>query len=271
MPEIRTKVSPSVFYRKMGAGPAVVLLHGFPESGTLWQNVWSELSRSFTLIIPDFPGSGNSVLYQDTGISDMAECVKNILDREGIDAAVLVGHSMGGYVCFAFAALYPDKVVGLSLVHSTSEADDAEKVIIRQRSIELIRKGAKNTFISQMVPNLFSKAFNLSNPFAVKQQIEEALKMDDDGIINFYNAMILRQSNTHLLASAVFPVQWIVGKDDNVIHYKKILELCYISCINFVSFYQNCGHMSMIEMPDMLIHDLKIFINYSYCRNNSTI
>ncbi len=35
MPEIKTPVSAHVYYRKMGAGPAIVLLHGFPESGTL--------------------------------------------------------------------------------------------------------------------------------------------------------------------------------------------------------------------------------------------
>jgi len=269
MPEISTKVSPSVFYRKMGSGPVAVLLHGFPESGTLWQNIWDDLSQSFTLIIPDFPGSGKSVLVQDTSIADMATCVKEIMDHEGIKSAVIAGHSMGGYVGFAFAALYPERLKGLSLIHSTPEADDAEKIKTRQKSIELIRKGAKNTFITHMIPNLFSESFNLSKPLVVKGQIEEGLKMDDGGMINFYNAMIARRGNTDVLGDAVFPMQWIVGKDDNVIHYKKILELCYKSCINFVSFYRNCGHMSMIEMPEKLTEDLNIFINYSYSINTT--
>ena len=120
-----------------------------------------------------------------------------------------------------------------------------------------------------MIPNLFSESFNLSKPLVVKGQIEEGLKMDDGGMINFYNAMIARRGNTDVLGDAVFPMQWIVGKDDNVIHYKKILELCYKSCINFVSFYRNCGHMSMIEMPEKLTEDLNIFINYSYSINTT--
>jgi pimeloyl-ACP methyl ester carboxylesterase len=248
----------------MGVGPAIVLLHGFPESGTLWQNIWHELCASFTLIIPDFPGSGNSVLDEETSIADMATCVKNILDAEQIDKAVIAGHSMGGYVAFAFAGLYPDKLAGLSLVHSTAVADDDEKKNTRRKAIELIRKGAKEAFITQMVPNLFSYDFKQSNSLAVKQQVDEALKMNDASLINFYEAMIGRTDHTFVLEKAGYPVQWIIGMDDNVIYYKKILEQCNKSNINFVSFYRNCGHMSMIETPQKLANDLKEFAVYCY-------
>lgn len=270
MPEVSTPVSSYIFYRKMGAGPALVLLHGFPESGTLWQNTWDDLSRQYTLIIPDFPGSGESTLEKETSISDMAECVNAILDKEGINSAVIAGHSMGGYVAFAFAELYPNKIRGLSLVHSTSEPDDEEKIKIRVKSIELMQRGAKNAFINQMVPNLFSAAFKQSNPLDVKAQIDQALEMDEVSMVNFYKAMMSRADKTNVLKKAVFPVQWIIGADDNIIYFKKILSLCYKSGINFVSFYNNCGHMSMIELPQMFVNDLKLFVDYSYfCSNKS--
>ncbi|MFI5196144.1 MAG: alpha/beta fold hydrolase [Chitinophagales bacterium] len=256
-----TILSP-LYYRKMGAGPAVVLLHGFPESGLLWKNIWDKLPASSTLIIPDLPGSGNSKLESETSIDQMAGYVKTIMDIEGIDKAVIAGHSMGGYVALAFADRYPDRVSGLSLIHSTPLADDEEKKKLRLKSIELIRKGAKNTFISQMAPNLFSDAFKRSDPEVVKEQVEQALKMEDNSIVNFYTAMMQRPDRTNVLEKAVFPIQWIAGINDNLISYKKILEQCYKSDINFVSFYNNCGHMSMFEVPGQLISDLREFINY---------
>ena len=207
------------------------------------------------------------MLDKETDIDDMAVCVKNILDAEGIREAVIAGHSMGGYVAFAFARLYPGIVRGLSLVHSTPLADDEEKIKTRLKSIELIRKGAKNAFISQMIPNLFSESFKRSNPAAIKEQIDEAMTMADAGMINFYHAMIGRTDTQHVLEMADFPVQWIVGSEDNVIYFKKILELCYKSPINFVSFYRNCGHMSMIEGPEKLADDLNAFVAYSYNHN----
>ena len=267
MPEISTSISSRLFYRKMGSGPAVVLLHGFPESGTLWQNIWDVLSESFTLIIPDFPGSGNSVLEQETSIGEMAACVKAILDEEKIDKAVVAGHSMGGYAAFAFAGLYPEKVAGLSVVHSIPVADDEEKVKMRLKAIELIRKGGKNAFVTQMIINLFSPGFVKASMPAVQAQVDEALRMDSDALINFYSAMIKRTDHSFVLGVADFPVHWVIGREDNVIHYKKILEHCYKSDINFVTFYRDCGHMSMIETPERLVRDLDKFINYCYYPN----
>ena len=253
-----------IFYRKSGAGPAVILLHGFPASGILWHNIGEELSASFTVIIPDLPGSGNSPLNTETNISDMAGMVNAIMDHEGIEKAVIAGHSMGGYVALAFAGLYPEKIAGLSLVHSSTEADDEDKKKTRRKSIDLIKNGGKDLFISQMIPNLFSPAFKQSHPLIVKHQVEQSLEMEARGMINFYNAMLTRPDSTELLVNAHFPLQWISGFDDNIIPNKKILGKCHTSGINFVSFYNNCGHMSMLEAPEKLTKDLKDIINYSY-------
>ena len=254
-----------IFYRKSGTGPAVVLLHGFPASGILWRNIWDELSVSYTVIVPDLPGSGNSPLNKETDLSDMAEMVKAILDNEHIDKAVLAGHSMGGYVALAFARLYPARVAGLSLVHSTTDADDEDKKKTRRKSIELIQNGGKDLFISQMVPALFCPVFKHSHAMIVKHQIAQSSEIEAGSMINFYNAMIARPDSTDVLANAHFPLQWISGYDDNIIPLKKILGKCHTSGINFVSFYNNCGHMSMLEEPGKLETDLKDFINYSYC------
>jgi len=264
MPEISTPVSSRLFYRKMGAGPFVILLHGFPESGNLWRKVWDGLSSSFTLIIPDFPGSGNSLLERETSISQMADCVRAIMDEEHIENAVITGHSMGGYVGFAFADKYPDKVCALSLVHSTPQEDDEERKKTRRKSIELIKKGTGKIFIAQLISNLFSDAHKGANPQDVEDQVALALEMQDRSLINFYEAMINRKDHTGLLKSASFPLQWVIGINDNVIYYKKILEFCHKSPINFVTFYNNCGHMSMLEAPGKLVADLKEFVNYSY-------
>jgi len=262
MPELNNPVLPRMFYRKMGSGPVMVLLHGFPENGLLWRNIWDKLCGSFTLIVPDFPGSGNTPLENETDIAQMADMVKEILDYEKVDSAIIAGHSMGGYVALAFAGSYPAMIKGISLVHSTPVADDVEKKKARLKSAELIRKGGKELFIMQMVPNLFSDAFKQSNPLMVKAQTEEALKTSSDGLINFCDAMRLRNDSRAMLKTAGFPVQWIIGLDDNIMSYKKILIESHQSDINFVTFYRECGHMSMIEAPERLARDMEIFGRY---------
>ena len=252
------------FYRKMGAGPAVILIHGFPECSTLWRNIWDDLAKKYTLIIPDLPGTGGTPLTGSITIPEMAEGIKLIMDKEGIDRAIIAGHSMGGYISFAFADLFPGRVAGLVLVHSTPAADDAEKKNLRLRSIELVKNGGKDVFLENMVPNLFSPAFKQSHPAIVKDLIDEALKMNTESIVNFYTAMMEREDTSAVLRSADFPVQWVIGLDDNLLPYKKILAFCHTSPVNFVTFYRNCGHMSMLEVPDQLAADMDSFINYTY-------
>ena len=251
-------------YLKMGSGPALVLLHGFPENSSLWSEVWEALAQEFTLIIPDLPGAGKSAADGYESIDDYATGIRNILDKEGMGKAIIAGHSMGGYTAFAFSRLFPGRVAGLVAIHSIPGADSEEKKITRAKTIQLIRKGdsGKSAFISQMIPNLFANSFKLSHPEIIQQQMGNAMEVRGDNMIGFYQAMMERTDNTQALKNAPFPVQWIVGMEDNVIDYRKILEVCHLSGINFVTFYHNCGHMSMLENPVKLIGDLRAFGSY---------
>jgi pimeloyl-ACP methyl ester carboxylesterase len=239
-------------------------LHGFPLDGSIWDKIKDELSLTFTHIIPDLPGSGSSVLEKPAGMGEMADCVKAVLEAESIERCVLAGHSMGGYVGCEFVSRFPANVAGFSLIHSIPLPDDTEKKDQRSKSIKLIRKGGKKQFIAQLIPNLFSDSFKQSFPLVIEQQMNLACETDDESLINFCNAMIERRDHSETLKNADFPLQWIVGLNDNVIFYKKILELCYKSDINSVTFKKICGHMSMLETPLSLIADLKEFTNYCY-------
>ncbi len=254
-----------IYYRKIGKGPAVVLLHGFPDSGAAWGGISAELSAHCTLIIPDMPGSGRSHLEKETLLPEMADGMKRVLDAEGIGKVVIAGHSMGGYIALAFAKSYPEMVAGLSLVHSTPLADDEEKKKNRLKAIDIIRNGGKEAFIKQMTANLFAKRFRETHPEIVRQKAIEGAEVADEGLINFYRAMIAREDTTGIVRNAVFPVQWILGSEDNVISYKRVLMECHHSPVNFVTLFQGCGHMSMIEARQMLVDDLKEFTNYCHC------
>lgn len=269
MPHISTDIFPQINYRKTGNGPVLVLLHGFPENGKLWDNIVSVLAHDFTIIIPDFPGSGDSAFIgEDLTMEQMADSVKAVLDKETVKEAVIAGHSMGGYAALAFMEKYPALVKGLSMVHSTAAADDEEKKEIRRKSIGIIQKGAKETFIKQVVLNLFSSFFVESNNGQVNKQIDESMKLEARGMIGFYNAMMKRPDRKNMVYAASCPFQWIIGKNDNVMPFSSSLQQCYLASINFVSVYDKCGHMSMIEQPGRLAQDIKDFATYCLTVNS---
>lgn len=248
-------------YRKIGKGPAIVLVHGFPENGYLWHNIWTELATSgFTVIIMDLPGAGMSTFEgENISMEEMGDSIKAIMDNEGVDKAAIVGHSMGGYVAMAFAERYHSHVAGLSLVHSVASADNEEKKQTRQKAIELMRNGKKETFIRQMIPGLFAEVYKKERPQAIEQQIERGVALETKAMIAFYTAMMNRPDRTRILEEADFPVQFIIGEDDNVIKIEAAMKQATLPKTNFISVYADCGHMSMLEKPGNLVKDLVNF------------
>ncbi len=94
-----------------------MLLHGQPGLGVDWQPVIARLPDSLSVIAPDRPGHGSSLL-PGGGLEVNAAAVLKALDSGGIDRAVLVGHSYGGGVALQVAANAPDRVDAVVLLAS---------------------------------------------------------------------------------------------------------------------------------------------------------
>ncbi len=265
--KIHAKCFPELTYRKSGTGDVIVLLHGFPESHKLWDEVIGTLSKQYMIIAPDLPGSGESAIEgNDLSMEQLAESVNAILEHEGIAEVVIAGHSMGGYAALAFADLHQHKIKGLALVHSAANADDEEKKDQRRKAISLIGKGGKEAFIKQMIPNMFSPAYKSAHPEVLENHTSEGLKLSAESLIAFYNAMINRPDRLRILEEADFPVQWMLGKDDAILNLDKALQQSKLASVNFVYLYDNVGHMSMLEAPDQFCRDLIKFTEYCYIR-----
>ena len=264
MPFISTSFSSRFHYRKMGKGPVAVLIHGFPESGTLWRHTWDELSARYTLLIPDLPGAGESSLDKPASIADMAEAIREMLDAEQVKQAVIVGHSMGGYVGFAFADMCPQYMMGLTLVHSLPSSDDEEKKKTRKKVIDFVNKGHKDAFLKEMVPGLFAEGYRERERLKVEEQVTNALPMTTDALVNFYTAMMERPARLHVLDKAEWPLQWVIGVKDSLMAPAKLLSYAHTAPVNFISYYPDCGHMSMVEAPEKLATDINNFLGYCY-------
>lgn len=112
-----------------GEGPAVVLLHGFPENHMCWENVAPALARDFHVIVPDLRGYGDSDAPQDDADHhvyskrEMARDIVGLLDFMGLARAHVVGHDRGARVAYRLALDHPDRVDRLGIVEVVPTAD----------------------------------------------------------------------------------------------------------------------------------------------------
>ncbi|MGO7898051.1 alpha/beta fold hydrolase [Rhizobium ruizarguesonis] len=99
------------FFRIGGHGPAVLLLHGFGDSGDMWEPLAVELAKSHTVIVPDLRGMGLSA-HPEGGYekASQASDFSKALSNMGIDKFDLVTHDIGNMVGYRLAVQFPDKV-----------------------------------------------------------------------------------------------------------------------------------------------------------------
>jgi len=108
--EITMDDGATIHTRSGGQGPAVMLLHGFGDTGDMWAPLAAALARDHTVVVPDLRGMGLS--SHPAGGYDkrtQAADVRTVLTHLGLDRAVILGHDLGTMVAYAYAARYPDK------------------------------------------------------------------------------------------------------------------------------------------------------------------
>jgi pimeloyl-ACP methyl ester carboxylesterase len=107
----------SIYYKCLGKGPALVLIHGGGNDWHEWIKNLNYFARSFQVYAPDFPGFGLSQSPDvPVSLSWSVEFLKNFLESLKINNIHLIGHSIGAMISIIFAAHYPELVKKLVLI-----------------------------------------------------------------------------------------------------------------------------------------------------------
>ena len=241
-----TKIS----FTDSGEGTAIVFLHGFLENKKMWQEYVTLYSKKYRIITIDLLGHGETdCLGYVHSMEENANAVNEVLEHLNIGKAIIVGHSMGGYVSLAFAELYPEKIQKLVLLNSTSKEDNAEKKLNRTRAIKAVKQNYVN-FVSLSISNLFSGNNRTRLETEIEQVKEQALKTPLQGVVASLEGMKIRKDRETLLQKNLFPVLLVLGKQDPVLNYEESIAQIEDTTAELVSF--DDGHMSHIENKEEL-------------------
>lgn len=249
-----------IHYRVLGSGTAVLLVHGFGEDGRLWYDMVAALSDKFQFIVPDLPGSGKSDAIKYMTMEGLSDVLEAIIQNEKINTAVVIGHSMGGYISLAYAEKYVHRIRAFGLFHATAFADSDEKKAVRQKGIEFIRQYGAFEFIKATTPNLFSQHYKAHASEVVEKFIEQQHNFKSENLVSYYKAMMSRPDRTAVLKAADFPVLFIMGKYDNAAPLNDMLQQCHLPQKSYIHILQNTSHLGMIEEKGKCVAILDRFL-----------
>jgi pimeloyl-ACP methyl ester carboxylesterase len=248
----------NVHYTSSGKGSVIVLLHGFLENSSMWNETTKVLSKKYRIICIDLLGHGKTEShgYIHT-MEDQAIMVKAVLNHLRLRKYVLVGHSMGGYVGLAFTKLFATSVKGLCLMNSTALPDSKEKKTNRNRAIKAVKQNYK-TFVKLSIPMLFSEENRGIFTKEINQITKEALQISPQAIIASLEGMKIRENLTSIYKNVNFPIQLVIGKQDPALEYNSLLTQTKNKKVQVIEFPD--GHMSHIENKEALINSLVLFV-----------
>jgi haloacetate dehalogenase len=122
-----------IFLRRFGSGPAVLMLHGFPQTHLMWRHVAPVLSARFTVICPDLRGYGRSGCppsrpdHSPHAKRAMATDMVSVMEKLGFARFSVVGHDRGGRVAYRLALDHPERVEHLAVLDILPTAETWER------------------------------------------------------------------------------------------------------------------------------------------------
>lgn len=234
-----------------GAGPPVVLVHGFPLDHTMWDAQVSALEARCRVIVPDLRGFGQSGVTEGTvGMEQFADDVAGLLDALQVaEPIVLVGLSMGGYVALQFQRKHGSRLRGMVFCDTRSKGDSPQMAAGRGEMADRVLREGPAPLVDAMTPKLFPKSTTRDRPELVERLRRVMLQADPRGIAAAARGMAARPDMTAELSRIRCPTLVLVGELDVISPVEEMRAMAEaIPGSRFVEI-PGCGHMTPIERP----------------------
>jgi pimeloyl-ACP methyl ester carboxylesterase len=154
---------------RLGSGPPVILLHGYPDNLQIWSELAPRLAAHYEVFAFDWPGMGYSEAWSGGATPfDFARRLHTLMDGWKIEMAAIIGHDMGGQPALAFAAEHPQRISQLVVMNSLVIWDEKTSW-----EIALLRKfGWNRVLLEHMSRAVFFRAIRTFLPRGYKLSAE---------------------------------------------------------------------------------------------------
>jgi len=243
--------------RESGSGTPLVLLHAFPLSSRMWQAQLDELpgpdGSGARVLAVDLRGFGGTALGPDQpSLDPLADDLALLLDRAGIDRAVIGGLSLGGYTAMAFARRHPGRLSGLLLADTKAVADNEQQRANRERIARaVLARDSVRLLVDEQLPSpLLGAGTALREPQLVERVRELMEEAAPQSVAWMQRAMATRGDSLAVLAGLDVPALVLVGDEDLITPVAEAEAMAAALPDAELTVLPGVGHLSAMEAPD---------------------
>jgi len=259
-----------IHYQEAGdeSAPAIILIHGFISSNLIWSGVLLPFAQAgFRVIALDLPGYGYSDKPADAQytITEQAQAVIGLMDRLGIEKAVIAGASYGGAIAATMALDYPERVEKLILVGAVTNDEPKNKFLLRVSCLPILGDIATPLFLGSrwiLRKRMEDMYRRMGRPINEKMVASRHHLLETS---NAHRAMIRtarRWSANRIQREASLirqPTMLVWGDHDDHIPIDDAFRLRDSMPNARLIVFRNCGHLPPAEYPDKFVEALADF------------
>ena len=226
----------------------ILFVHAFPFDSRMWQPQVEAFAPQHTVFAPDLRGFGKNAAGPPVeSVEQQARELVDLLDRNGIPRAVVVGLSMGGYIALALARLWPARAAGLLLADTRAEPDDEAGRAKRDAMIERIEKEGVGFVPDAMLPLLVAPPCAAPIQLVLRGWI---LEQHPTGVTSAVRALRNRPDARPALPAISCPVSLVCGALDQLTPPAVMQSMAASIQGAKLHIVPGAGHLTNLEAPE---------------------
>ena len=263
-----------LYFRKLGSGDPLVILHGLYGSSDNWYSIGRALAHDNEVYLVDQRNHGHSLHHPEHNYGVMCSDLTEFFNRHNLNATIILGHSMGGKTALAFGLQYPEKVKKMIVVDISPFGYDqshSQESTAHHRIIQGLLTIHPETLISRAeADTILQKSIA---PSSIRQFLLKNLKRDGRG--KFFWAMnipAIAANMTDIFEGVIphntcnttdipqFPLLFIRGEYSGYIKNRD--EAAIRQCFPWsqLVMVKGSGHWLHAEQPQTFLHIVKDFL-----------
>lgn len=245
-----------------GAGPPLLLVHGFPLDHTMWQAQIEELARDARILAPDLRGFGGSEAAGEiVSMEDFADDLAALLDvRQIEEPVVFCGLSMGGYIAWQFFLRHRTRLRALILCDTRAAADTPVAAEARRVNAGRVLSEGVGFLAEAMLEKLFAAETRQRRPEVVESIRRRMLSASPQGVAAALRGMAARPNMSAWLPQMDLPTLVVCGQEDALSTVEEMRGIAaQLPQARFVEIAR-AGHMSPVEQPQAVNQAIREFL-----------
>lgn len=245
-----------------GAGPPLLLVHGFPLDHSMWKYQLDGLSDICRVIAPDLRGFGKSDGETDViTMEQLADDLAELLDALNVDEPItFCGLSMGGYVAWQFRLRHASRLGRLILCDTRAIADSEEAARGRRLAASAVLSEGVSGFVEGMIPKLFAPQVTRDQPEIVDELRAVMLATRPTTVAAALRGMADRRDMLDVLPQIDVPTLVVCGEHDAISPADEMRAIADAMPNAAFCEVSGAGHMAPLERPELVNGAIRDFL-----------